>query len=452
MTDEFEVAMRKRMTRLAAAVPVDEPASVARVPAGSVKGGAASRLRLGWGLPIVAVVALAALAGIVRLSQVGPGATGAPITSQRPPAEPISATVNDGLFDLTIRANSDRYAVGEPIAIDAVLVYRGVEPITISHAQGAPVPGRGSAVGPDTGGTGGPIGFGILEPVLGDLRLGESWAESCERTTLQPGQPLVVPFAKGGAWSSDDPRAAEYLAFVQDPALTLAPGTWHAYAVAWFYVGDCGGDEHKPRVELEFEVSRDAVNPTIDPAAPTPGIAPEPSTAPVLSSSTDGPYALELRSERAVYHESEVIEVSGAFVYRGAASIDVQGFKPLVFGVQEPVYGIDLDMATTLECNHETLEPGERIEAQFVKGGGVSTSDPEYAFKKAYLQDPVFRLPPGTWHIQLAGWLYEGDCGTDKTTLLAQVEITVLPDPPPSAATSSTRSSARGGEAPGKTP
>jgi hypothetical protein len=85
-------------------------------------------------------------------------------------------------------------------------------------------------------------------------------------------------------------------------------------------------------------------------------------------------------------------------------------------------------MVTTLECNHETLEPGERFESPFRKGGGVSTSDAQYERKKAYLTDPVFRLPPGTWHIRLAAWLYEGDCGTAKTSLSTEIEIVVVAD------------------------
>ena len=430
MNDNFDVALRGRLARVATAVPVDRPESVAPVSAGAVAAGATSRrLRPGGFLPLVAVVAVGVVtAGIAGLGQLGPGVSDPPAISDGPIARPISASVADGLFELTIRASKRRYAVREPIAIDAVLTYRGPGAVTIFHAQGAPVLGHGNVGRPDGGGSGGPIGFGIVEPVLGDLRLDANWAESCEQTTMMPGEPLVVPFAKGGAWSSDHPRAADFRDFVMDPELRLVAGTWHAFAVARFALGDCAGDPHEPRVELEFEVSADVTSPTVDPAAPTPNIAPKPNATSVSASATDGLYSLELRSARAVYLESDVIEISGAFIYSGAVAIDVQGFKPLVFGVVEPVYGIDLAMATTLECSHKTLEPGERIEIEFRKGGGVSASDPEYEFKKAYLQDPVFRLPPGTWHIRLAGWLYEGQCGDPKTQLAAEIEIVVLPD------------------------
>ena len=448
MSDDFELELRERLARVAAVVPVGRPAAMERVSAGAMAGGSTSRgLRPSGVVPVLALtVAGVVLAGIAWSSRVGPGASASPDRSGGTGADPISATVTDGPFDLTIRASKSRYAVGEPIAIDAVLTYRGQEAVTIFHAQGAPVPGRGSVDGPDTGGTGGPIGFGIIEPVLGDLRLGDNWMESCERTTLRPGEALVVPFAKGGAWSSDHPRALEFRDFVMDPELRLATGTWHPFAVARFALDGCGGELHEPRAQLELVVSPEVPSPTIDPAAPTPETAPDPSGGVVSDIATGGTYQLELRSEKAVYLESDAIDITGAFSYGGNVPIEVQGFKPLVFGVAEPVYGIDLDMATTLECNHETLDPGERIEGPFVKGGGVPTSDPEYDFKLAYLQDPVFRLPRGTWHIRLAGWLYEDDCGTAKTTLSTAIEITVLPDPPPPAGAVTDASSAGGFE------
>ena len=174
--------------------------------------------------------------------------------------------------------------------------------------------------------------------------------------------------------------------------------------------------------------SEDASSTTEPTELGPPGSRETPAAQVAAGVDVDGPYMIELRSERRVYHESDVLEIAGAFTYAGDAPIDVQGFKPLVFSIAEPVYGIDMDTAVTLECNQERLEPGERMVLPFRKGGGVSTSDPQYDFKRAYLMDPVLRLPPGTWHIRLTGWLYEGDCGTAQRTLSTEIEILVLPD------------------------
>jgi hypothetical protein len=147
----------------------------------------------------------------------------------------------------------------------------------------------------------------------------------------------------------------------------------------------------------------------------------------VSGTAADGPYFMELRSERAVYRESDLIQVTGTFAYVGESANAVQGFKA-GFGILEPVYGITMQPAYTMECNHVTFEPGYRLVSPFRKSGGISGSDPEHDFKLAYLQDPDFRLPPGTWHLQYSAFWNEDACGSETTGLSTQIEIVVLPD------------------------
>lgn len=584
-----DIDLSTRLSRLAAAVPV-APGQLDPVHRGAVA--VRQRVRMGWLTPLAFVVAAALLTTALGIGPFAPGAT--------PDAGPVSATTRSGDFELTIVSPKRTYSPDEPIEIQASLTFLGAGEVAINHAAGAPVPSRGNQTGPDTGGTGGPIGFGLVEPVLGGLHLATGWDLSCGQTTLAPGQPVVVPFAKGGSWSTDDPRATEFGAYVADPVLRLSTGTWHPLAVAEFSIGGCSGRQIKMRVEIEIKIQAKApaatsaapvvdvvregpfelaiesaksryapsepvdvkasltyrgpersvsiahgdgspmafgvierveglfltpawrgscepsvlernvplvrpfarsgsfsgdnpaatdaagffADPTLElpagtwhlyvvadfglgdcgvdrhllradlaivvgdgPSAASPGpaesdgtieppsvavptTAPQPMTdASVAANDRVGAYTIELRSEQAVYHASDVVKVAGAFTYSGSETIDVQGFKPLVFSVLEPVYGISLSGLTTDDCNFATLEPGLRIDAPFRKSGGVSGSDPEHDFKLAYLNDPVFRLPPGTWHIVLSGSFWEDTCGGGREIRLStQIEIVVLPD------------------------
>lgn len=65
----------------------------------------------------------------------------------------------------------------------------------------------------------------------------------CHEYLLSPDEPMVVPFAKSGGYSSDDPNAAFMEAYFADPELTLPPGTWRIDVSAFGNLGhECGGD------------------------------------------------------------------------------------------------------------------------------------------------------------------------------------------------------------------
>jgi hypothetical protein len=162
--------------------------------------------------------------------------------------------------------------------------------------------------------------------------------------------------------------------------------------------------------------------------SPTNGPTDDAAREPVVGRGTEGPFAIELRAPRRVYSESEVIGVTGAFMYSGDTPVEVQGLK-LAYSIAEPVYGISVGDISTLECGHQVLRPGERLTSLFHQSGGLSGDDPLRGLKRAYLNEPVFTLPPGTWHLRYGASLFEGRCSTDtpKRTLSAEIEIVVVP-------------------------
>ena len=237
MTDDFDVSLRRRLESLATAVPVAPPGAVSAVVRQPVRPRSTSRLALAGLLPVLSVVVIGAV--VATVLKIGPGPSDSSSGSTDAANGPIESTTRSGDFELTVRSAKGRYAVDEPIDIDASLTYRGGAPVQIAHAMGAAES---------------PLGFGIEEAVLGDLRITPTTQDACVRSTLEPGRPLIVAFAKSGGWSGDDPRSADYRAFMQDPVLRLGSGTWHVYALASFSIGECAPGPIERRVDLAIVV------------------------------------------------------------------------------------------------------------------------------------------------------------------------------------------------------
>lgn len=413
---DLDSDLSRRLSRLADAVPTArlDPVHLRAVEA-------RHRVRMAWMTPLVALVVI--VVGSTLIGGRGhPGATSGPGVST--PAGPVAATTRSGDFELTIRAEKGRYEAGDAIGIEASLEYLGQDPVDIRHAQGARVPGRGIVDGPDTGGTGGPIGFGIVEPVLGDLNLGPTWAESCELTALEPGAVLRVPFSKAAGWSGDDPRSDEYEAYFWDPVLRLTAGTWHVYAVAEFSIGQCGAAQIKMRVDLTIEV-------VPGPPAPAEGSA----GAGPATLDRDGPFSLELRAGKARYAPNEAIDVVSTLLFDGPGeSIEFQhdSSGPIMFGIRERVFGeIDVGGISILMFDQTTLQRSVPYVKSFVKSGGIGGNHPDEAMFRSWMEDPVLRLPEGTWHLYAVagGSMLDGDSVTGGFSLSAEVEIVVDDDP-----------------------
>ena len=239
---DLDRELATRLSRLATAVPV-APGRLDPVHRGAVE--ARQRVRMAWLTPLVILVAGVLLTSAIGIGPFAPAGTPGMTPGRSPQATPngtdsgpVTVTTRSGDFELMLASRTGRYTPDEPIELAATLIYHGVAPIEIAHAQGANIPALGNGVGPDADGRPGPVGFGIVEPVVGDLALATFWRESCERLTLLPGESLLVPFAKSAGFSSDDPRADAYRAFLLDPDLKLDAGTWHPYAAAEFSIGD----------------------------------------------------------------------------------------------------------------------------------------------------------------------------------------------------------------------
>jgi hypothetical protein len=120
----------------------------------------------------------------------------------------LTDTARDPEWVLTIGSPQSRWSVGDAIVVEAELRYLG-------PAEGTEYFGSGS----------GPLAFD-LEEIGGTRRLAGAYTLDCRTHEIRPDTPLVVPYAKSGGFSAEDPNAAFYTEFLEDPLLHLPSGEW----------------------------------------------------------------------------------------------------------------------------------------------------------------------------------------------------------------------------------
>lgn len=178
---------------------------------------------------------LAAVATIFGVSVAGCGAT--PSSSPSADAIPVPssgpiarAEASQGPYRLVFELEAAAFAVDEPIDGRAWLEVAG----------GAPVELRASGSGL--------VLFELRE--IGGTRGMGGWTADCRRYEVA-GRTEPVAIKKSGGYSTDDPDAAWYIGFFNDPLLRLPAGRWELTALADFTEGECGG----PRVELRAPIT-----------------------------------------------------------------------------------------------------------------------------------------------------------------------------------------------------
>jgi hypothetical protein len=141
-----------------------------------------------------------------------------------PDPQPITATASGQGFALVLNVAKDRWAAGEPIDIGSTLTWTGPA-ATAGVWTGDP----------------GPVAFSITQ-VDGPLQLGAAVATICKGTDLVRGKPLDQPYVKSLGWSEEDPHAAFYRAFANDPLVQLPVGRWRVTAEVDGFLGPCDAE------------------------------------------------------------------------------------------------------------------------------------------------------------------------------------------------------------------
>jgi hypothetical protein len=174
------------------------------------------------------MTSLVALLGIALLA----ACSLAPSPTRVAPREPgptmpeqAAGTVSEGGITLSATAEPAVVPAGQPIEVEAVLTHDRPEPLIVS-------------------GSGSGIVFFSVTRIEDGLTSGPPAMEGdCARHELPPGEPMVVPFAKSGGFSADDPDAGFLRVYLADPELTLPQGTWRIDVSTVGNLGDeCTGE------------------------------------------------------------------------------------------------------------------------------------------------------------------------------------------------------------------
>src|SRR4051812_28295330 len=138
----------------------------------------------------------------------------------------------------------------------------------------------------------------------------------------------------------------------------------------------------------------------------------------------DGAFTLELASPRRTYLAGEAITgIAATLTYRGPAATRIGHAhgSPIGFGIVEPVNGTTLAPVWRLSCEVSTIDPAMGLTRDFGKSGASLTNDPAFA---AFMEDPVLRLPAGTWHTYAEAIFGEGSCANPHD-LRAEITLDV---------------------------
>jgi hypothetical protein len=154
--------------------------------------------------------------------------------------ELATGTVSKHGMTLSVVAEPAVVAAGQPIEVEATITNDGREPLVVS-------------------GSGSGFVFFSVKRLEDGLTSGEPVTPGdCGEHIVPVGEPIVIPFAKSGAWSEDDAHADFLRTYFADSELTLPSGTWQIDVSTLGNVGEgCTG----PLLDLEVALQVTVTNP-----------------------------------------------------------------------------------------------------------------------------------------------------------------------------------------------
>lgn len=310
------------------------------------------------------------------------------------PANQVGATALDANFMFELTTPRAVYGPGDAIEPVASVTYLGPRASeTVSHAMY-------------------PIGF-MIEEVGGERVMGGAMAEPCLKTELAKDEAVLLPFDKAGI--PDDPKGFDR-AWYEDPVLRLPEGTWRIIAYLDVWIDGCGGERHQLSVENVIRVVKG------DAAIPTPSASPD---GPVIATAEDASFSLTLTTPLATYSPEDAIEPVASVTYLGPRATETMfhAAYPIGFRIEEIGGERLMGGGMDLPCLRTELAKSGSAVLPFGKAG--SPDDPTQGFDRAWYEDPVLRLPAGTWRIIAHLDVSLGDCGGEPHQLTVENIVVV---------------------------
>lgn len=228
---------------------------------------------------------------------------------------------------------------------------------------------------------------------------------------------LVVDFV-GAPGPASQPCGADYTAeAVESPLAVVVIVTEHANptsancrlvgagrtaaVVLGSPLGDRAVIDIAEGLPIPLNTPSSGPNQSAEPTKSTPPQAgsPEPSTGapPVSGSAEDGMFRLELTTPPAVYGPNDLIAPVATVTYLGP-NIETSMYhaaSPVGFIIEEVGGDRQMDGGMDDPCLHTAIERDQPLAYAFEKAGTT-----QHGFGVAWYQDPVLRLPVGTWRIR----------------------------------------------------
>ncbi|HLO36170.1 MAG TPA: hypothetical protein VK194_08810, partial [Candidatus Deferrimicrobium sp.] len=306
---------------------------------------------------------------------------------------PVTDQADDGVFRFELSAQRRIYAPTDAIEPVAIVTFLG-------PAAEMPIHRAGSIVGFE------------IEEVGGDNRtLYPGIAPTCASDVVRRDAPLTIPFVKSGEIGGAFDRA-----WFDDPALRLPVGTWRIRAYTTISSDDgpapsdgsftCGTRGHSLEVAVVITVRGDAgpsrvpsppeASPPLSPAAIA---SPSPPTdpGPVIETAEDDEFMFDLTTPRRIYGPGDAIEPVATVRYLGPNEETTlyHAASPVGFIVEEIGGDRRMEGGMDLPCLRTPIRADRPLAYPFEKAGTT-----EHGFDAAWYQDPVLRLPAGTWRIR----------------------------------------------------
>ena len=147
--------------------------------------------------------------------------------------------------------------------------------------------------------------------------------------------------------------------------------------------------------------------------------------APLGATAEDASFRLVLKTPQATYSPEETIEPVATVTYTGPRPTETLFHAAYPIGFQIEEVGGERGMGGGMDqpCLRTELAKGEAATLPFAKAG--SPDDPRRGFDRAWYEDPVLRLPAGTWRIIAHLNVSLGDCGGEPHQLTVENVIVV---------------------------
>lgn len=156
--------------------------------------------------------------------------------------------------------------------------------------------------------------------------------------------------------------------------------------------------------------------------------APSGSEAAAVGTDVEGRFRLTLTLPRSSWRSNEPIDGTARLMLTEGAATTLHGSGSgmIAFSFREIGGTRSVGPAVPADCASHPIAPEAPIVSPIVKSGAWADSDPNAAFYRAFLNDPLVRLPAGDWDIVVIAEFGDGaTCTASPFSLETSVRVHV---------------------------